>query len=319
MIEYISFALPLISLFLYAVLFCIECGASIFVWTPHFFSNDAVVRSHINPIRETTNVFLIFTLISVIAFFPGAFLSWSYALIIPFFIFLLLMSLRAIGLFYIFYRGLKSTVMKIMFSLSSLLAPAVLFGGTVPFFLKGTDPLAYAALPLTIAIAISAIASTMFLSSVFFDWLRVRKGLHENRRIYLMGLGSFMLFFLSSFFTIYMLKISSRHVFNHTVHLLPAIALVNILELFTFLGIKKFSVSARFWIGIVSFGSLFWTIAIASLPYIIYPSYTIFDAFTDMGSAKLMLAVSSIGIILTIPSLFLLYSTVMKKEELDKS
>jgi cytochrome bd-type quinol oxidase subunit 2 len=185
-IEYAAIGLTLASLFVYTVLFSIECGAPLFLWKPHLFSGNRAPRKnaiqYIAPLWEATNVFLVFAIVSFIAFFPGAVPIWGAALIVPFFIFLAVMGLRTLGMLYFAYHGGTSPRGALLLFLINLAAPAVLVGGTVPFFLTGSavpswETAWYGAL---------AVVTTLLISLSFFDYLARRNSAALFRFIFIL-------------------------------------------------------------------------------------------------------------------------------------
>src|ERR1039457_5504179 len=133
--EYLAVLLVIVLLLIYAILFSIECGATMFIAAPELLGGNDLIYKYISPAWETTNVFLVTALVSLIAFFPKALPVWGVALIGPFLVFLLAMGARVIGMLYVFYSEGKNRAMRILLLVVSLSAPAILAGGLLPFFI----------------------------------------------------------------------------------------------------------------------------------------------------------------------------------------
>ncbi len=308
MIEYLAAILPLISLFIYAVLLSIECGTAIFVNVPALLGDEELIRAYINPVWETTNVFLVFAFVSVIAFFPGALPVWGHSLVVPFFFFLACMGLRVIGMLYVFYKGGKSRAMKLLFLVAALAAPAVLAGGVLPYLLTGNMPYGPMEWILAADCAVLAVFFLLFISSSFFAYLADRKGLRAATHLRSSAVVSFLFFVAALAFSFPIVGSAVPHLIQSMLAYLPAFCAVIILEfIIMVLAEGRKGDAARFWSGIVFFGFIFFGVAFSELPYLIYPSITIYNTFADPGAATAMLGVFVVGALITLPALALLY------------
>ncbi len=176
MLAYFAIGLVVISLFLYALLFMIECGATVLIASPRLSDGrDDGVYAYIGPVWETTNVFLIFALVSFIAFFPGAVPIWGSALAVPFLLFLAVTGVRVVFMLYVFYHRAASRAIRVLLAVFALAAPAVFAGAIVPFFLTGEMPYGSAAWLLAAVLAAFTLAATLLISSSFFSYLETRR------------------------------------------------------------------------------------------------------------------------------------------------
>jgi cytochrome d ubiquinol oxidase subunit II len=293
--EYLAASLVIVSLFIYAVLFSIECGATIFIAVPGLLGGDEAVHRYINPAWETTNVFLVTALISLIAFFPGAVPVWGVALIVPFFFFLLVMGVRVIGMLYVFYKEGENRAMKWLLAAASVAAPAVLAGGLLPFFVAGTMPYGAGAWLLAAGFALFTLASTIFISSSFF------------RPMERFARAALMFFLTAAMFLIATLFRAAPHLATGVASALPALAALAILDLALFFTAWGRRQRMRFFSAVALFAAFFFAVMFSQLPYVIYPSVTIFSAFTDPASAQIILGAFGIAAIFLVPALGLLY------------
>ncbi len=303
--EYIAALLVIASLLIYAILLSIECGATIFIAFPKLLGENDLIYKYIGPAWETTNVFLVTALVSLIAFFPKALPVWGVALIVPFLVFLLAMGVRVIGMLYIFYSRGTNRAMRLLLLVAGLAVPAILAGGLLPFFISGTMPYRSTEWALALVFGLLAVASTMLISSSFFQYLNRRSKQTESLNTF--ARLSLLLFLAVALISIIIIGHIAPHllfVVGYYFLELVALAILNLLVLFMKDGGRP---TLRFICAVALFAVLFFTILFSQLPYIIYPTVTIFSAFTDPASAATMLGALGIALLFLIPSLALLY------------
>ena len=313
---YLAAAIVIVSLFIYAILFSIECGATLFIFAPKLAGKEAdnLIRRYINPAWETTNVFLIFALLWLIAFFPGATPVWGRALIIPFLIFLIAMGVRSVGMLYIFYKEGESRAMKLLLLIASLAAPMALAGGVFPFFILGNIPYTIPTLLLALCFAGMAFLTTLFISSSFFDYLAARNKYDTRGTLTRFARSAMIAFIAGAFLLLYALRNIAPRIAMGMQECIPLITTLAILNLlFKFFVARRYH-ATHFMLAIALFGVLFSSVIFSQLPYIIYPTVTIFSSFTDLASANIMLSASGIAALVIIPSLGLLYALVISKK-----
>jgi cytochrome d ubiquinol oxidase subunit II len=321
MIQYLAALPAIISLFIYAILFSIECGATLFVFAPGLLGagedGDRMVRGYVNPAWEATNVFLIFALLWLIAFFPVAVPVWGHALILPFLLFLIIMGIRSVGMLYVFYKEGTNRVIKLLLVVASFAAPMALAGGVLPFFITGITPYGATQLFLAFHLACVAFFATLFISSSFFRYLAARNKLRTTGSLDSLTFGAMIAFIAIIFLSFLAFKNIMPRIASGTQAYLPLIAALAIINLiFAPLPTKRCS-GARFVLALALFGATFFAIMLAQLPYVIYPAMTVFSTFTDPASAKIMLEASGIAAIVILPSLGLLYHLVTTKKDPD--
>ena len=303
--EYLAALLVIVSLLIYGILFSIECGATIFVAFPELLGGNDLVHKYINPAWVTTNVFLVTALVSLIAFFPKALPVWGVALIVPFLVFLLVMGVRVIGMLYVFYSSGTNRAMRLLLLVAGLAAPAVLAGGLLPFFISGVMPYGGSEWTLALSFGSLALVSTMLISSSFFQYLNRRS--RPSTALNTFANASLVLFLAVALISLVLIGTIAPHlIFGVEYYLteLVAFAMLNLLFLFTKSGKSP---GLRFISAVALFATLFLVVLLSQLPYIVYPSITIFSAFTDPASAGIMLGAFGIALIFLIPSLALLY------------
>ena len=318
---------------MYVILLCVECGATIFIFWPVLLENSNannsacsgntdLVHAYMNPVWETTNVFLVFAIVSLIALFPAATPVWGAALIVPFFIFLVVAAVRVTGMLYVFYRNGNSRAMKAMLFIAAMLAPAVLLGGTVPFFLTGALPHDASTWELAIAIGLFGAAGVISFSTLFFDYARAKRGannrdannnhstatLKHSSPLRALTIASFSVLLACFALAELFLYRAAPHAFSWTA--LYAAAALGLITLALLMLVKKsgrVTTAIKFLLGALFFGVVYFGVVFAQLPYVVYPTLTVLNSFTDPQSAIVLLSVFAVGIVITVPALILLY------------
>jgi cytochrome d ubiquinol oxidase subunit II len=303
--EHLAALLVIVSLLIYAILFSIECGATIFIAFPKLLGGNDLVYKYIGPVWETTNVFLVTALVSLIAFFPKALPVWGVALIVPFLVFLLVMGIRVIGMLYVFYSEGRNRAMRLLLLAAGLAAPAVLAGGLFPFFISGGMPYSGGEWVLALVFGSLALVSTALISSSFFQYLNRRSKQIKSSNAFVKF--SLFLFLAIALISVMLIKRIVPHlIFGIKLYLPELVALAVLNLMFLFIKDAKYS-GLKFISALALFAVLFLAILWAQLPYVVYPTVTIFSAFTDPASAGIMLGAFGIALIFLIPSLALLY------------
>lgn len=297
--EILVLVIPTFSLFLYILLSSIEFGLSFFVLFPRFIQYKNTINEYLNPIWETTSVFLVFSLTSLFACFPGATAKWGTDLFTITFIVLAVFGLRIICILFRQYSSIKSRVIDTLYFLLSFIIP-VLFSLILLYFFTGSWK-NYIEKPLFLWIALTSITYILTMASAFFRAYTKNELLTQITRI------SGTLFLLIS--TIFLIEISFSlpYLFENT-HLETWIAGLMILWIFGILiSETRRAYFFNFIFLILYTGTLFWGLFIAHLPYIVYPDTTISSSITSLTSLTFIEWSFGIGMIILIPSLFLLY------------
>jgi cytochrome d ubiquinol oxidase subunit II len=215
------------------------------------------------------------------------------------------MGVRVIGMLYVFYSSGTNRAMRLLLLVAGLAAPAILAGGLFPFFISGAMPYHSTEWTLALVFGLLALVSTMLISSSFFHYLNRRSKQIESLRTFVKS--SLLLFLAVALISIIVISHIAPHLILGLEQYLPELTALAILNLLFLFMKKGGSPGLRFVSALALFAVLFFAIAISQLPYIVYPSITIFSAFTDPASAGIMLGAFGIALIFLIPSLALLY------------
>jgi cytochrome d ubiquinol oxidase subunit II len=162
-----------------------------------------------------------------------------------------------------------------------------------------------------------ALASTLFLSFSFFEYLAARRGMRVTHSFDFFTIFFALIFVLISIFLFLTLPVVAPHI-AAALEESAAIPFFSGLSLLTFVlmmpSYKKYK-GRRVALAITLFATVFFGIACAQLPYLIYPAVTLAGSFTDGATARAMFWVLGGGAVITVPSLFLLYYLFVYKHK----
>ena len=305
--EILIIFIPSFSLFLYILLSSIEFGSSFFTLFPELIKEKNIVKDYLNPVWETTSVFLVFSLTSLFACFPGATARWGTDLFTITFLTLAIFGLRIICILFRQYSSVKSRFINILYFLLSFIIP-ILFSLIFLYFFTGSWK-EYIKEPLYLWLALATLTCILTIASTFFRAYKKNELLTKLARI------SGTLFLLTS--TIFLIKISSAlpYLFENN-HIETWMACLMILWIFAILISETRKAYLSIFIFIVLYiGTLFWGLFLAHLPYIVYPNTTISSSITSLTSLSLIEWSFGIGMIILLPALFLLYKLFLFKKD----
>jgi cytochrome d ubiquinol oxidase subunit II len=300
----IAYGIACIFLFLYLVLSSIEFGAAFYMLLPESILERSTVRTYVNPIWETTNIFLIFFVMMIFSCFPRAVPMLS-LLIFPiveaalvFFVF------RILGILGLFYGDSGKLVWRILFFVGSWGA-ALILGGFYHVVVAGTRM----SLPpdiLTTSLILLIISTMLLLSSTFFLMFTSRHRFHPYlaRLSYaslLTWYGAAALYLVGPFR-------AAPYMLDHLTAATNGFIAVTLVTITIPVFIRQRYFAVGFIASIIAFAMLFFGSAYMHLPYLVYPAMTISDAFTSTAIFHAILLSGAVGALFLIPALYLLYA-----------
>ena len=116
----VAYGLVTLFICLYAASSSIEFGTSLLILSPIPLVDNATVRRYLNPIWESTNVFLVFALVGTVMFFPLAIPAISVAIFPTVMVSLFFFVLRAIGILGLMYYGSTAPWLRYLFAIGSV-------------------------------------------------------------------------------------------------------------------------------------------------------------------------------------------------------
>ncbi|WP_413380866.1 cytochrome d ubiquinol oxidase subunit II [Alkalihalobacillus sp. 1P02AB] len=320
-LEIIGVSVLWLFLFGYVIVASIDYGAgffnaySILTGKQHIVSN--VIQRYLSPVWEVTNVFFVFFFVGIVGFFPETAYYFGTILLIPGSIALILLAIR--GSYYAFesYGKKGHKGYAFMYGASGILIPASLSivltiseGGFVSME-TGNPTLDYLALftsPLTWAIVVLSIIAVLYISAVFLTWYANETG--DKKATSLMRKYA-LIWAIPLIVAASGIIIELRgHNFEHYTRILDLwwmFAISFILWLGTvWLLWKKRNYALSLWLLIGQFAFAFFGYGISHYPYLLYPYLTIYDGFTNEAMAIALIIAFVLGMMLLIPSLYLL-------------
>lgn len=324
MVEIQLLGITVLWLFLYGYLMVasIDFGAGFFAYYGKVTKQDHVINTlisrYLSPVWEVTNVFFVFFFVGIVGFFPDTAYYYGTALLIPGSISLVLLAIR--GSFYAFgnYGSRENGLYLFLYGATGLLIPASLStaltiseGG---FIEKQGEAVVFLAKelltnPYSWSVVILAIVSVLFISASFLTYYAARADDHKALEI----LRRFAMFWspptiLASFLVFVSL---SQHNVRHFENMVERYWWMFVLSLLCFsiasvliwmhrnYGTAFIFVMFQFFFAFFGYGA-------SHLPYILDPYITIYSGYTNETMGMTLVIVFILGLLLLIPSLFLL-------------
>ncbi|MGM8214554.1 cytochrome d ubiquinol oxidase subunit II [Bacillaceae bacterium W0354] len=310
-----------IFLFGYIIIASIDFGAGFFSAyselsnTRHILHN--IIQRYLSPVWEVTNVFLVFFFVGIIGFFPSTAYYYGTVLLVPVSISIILLAIR--GSYYAFqtYGAKDSKVYIFLYGVAGLLIPASLSivltiseGGFVEM-IDGNPVLLYEKLffsPLTWSIVILSVVSVLYISATFLTaYADVAKDYRAREILRKYALLWSVPTILSALLIIWQLKFHNAEHYNNIIDFWWIFGLSSIFFVITvWLLFKRKAYSLAFWSLVLQFALAFFAYGISHYPYLLYPYLTIYDGFTNDAMATALVIVFVLGLLLLLPSLWLL-------------
>ncbi|MBW7454463.1 cytochrome d ubiquinol oxidase subunit II [Paenibacillus sepulcri] len=321
--EVLGISVLWVFLFGYLIVASIDFGAGFFSYYStvtgkrHLIQN--IIERYLSPVWEVTNVFLVFFFVGIVGFFPDTAYYYGTALLVPGSVAIVLLAVR--GAYYAFsaYGSKKNNRFYIMlYGASGLLIPAALStvmtiseGGYIAVDANGKVSFLFSRLltsSYSWTVVLLALVSVLYISAMFLSYYanraNDRNAFEVVRKYALAWSGPTILSSLLVFFAI------RNHNPEHF-HQMQSYAWMFVLSFACFL-IAVYLLYTRKRLGLsfifvmLQFGFAFFGYGAAHLPYILYPYLTIYDNFTSEPMALALIAVFILGLLLLIPSLYLL-------------
>ncbi|MDV6377746.1 cytochrome d ubiquinol oxidase subunit II [Sporosarcina sp. GW1-11] len=320
-IEILGITVLWVFLFGYIMIGAIDFGAGFFnaysllTGKKRILTN--VIQRYLSPVWEVTNVFLVFFFVGMIGFFPKTAFYYGTILLVPVSFGIILLAVR--GSYYAFEtygaRGHKGY--SLVYGVAGLLLPASLSivltiseGGFVEL-VDGQPILDYWKLftsPLTWSIVVLSIAATLYISSVFLTWYANKAGDLEATQL----LRKYALIWaLPTIITaggiIVELRRHNPLHYENIQRFWPLFLLSFLLFIGTvFLLWKRRQYGLAFGLLAGQFVFAFFGYGASHYPYLLYPYLTIYDSFTNPAMAIALVVAFVFGLLLLIPSIYLL-------------
>lgn len=319
--EIIGITVLWLFLYGYLIIASIDFGAGFFAFYAKITKRDhitnQIISRYLSPVWEVTNVFLVFFFVGIIGFFPSTAYYYGSALLVPASFAIVLLAIR--GSFYAFenYGSKQSNVYMFLYGATGLLIPASLSvaltiseGGFITEE-NGVVSLKYLELftsPLAWSIVALAITALLFISASFLTYYASRAddqpALNLVRRWALFWATPTIIMALTTMIALG--QRNERH-FNNMLDLWWIFGLsmgffliaMGLLYIGRNYGSAFIAIMLQFFFAFFGYG-------LAHYPYLLDPYIHIQDSVTNeaMGIALIVAFIG--GLLLLIPSLFLL-------------
>ncbi|GAE26088.1 cytochrome d ubiquinol oxidase subunit II [Halalkalibacter wakoensis JCM 9140] len=333
-IEVLGISVLWLFLFGYVIVASIDFGAGFFnastIITKKHHIVNTVIQRYLSPVWEITNVFLVFFFVGMIGFFPQTAYYFGTVLLIPISISIILLVLR--GSYYAFSTyGTKGHFgYTLMYGVTGVLIPASLStalivsqGGFIVETASGRIDLDYMALltsPFAWSIVALSLVSVLFISASFLAYYSSVAEDWDALKLFkkYTWIWSFPTMFTALGIIIEMKWHNPAH-FEGLLALwwLFALSFACFVVSLWLLKTKRYGWSFIF--VVLQFAIAFYAYGVSRYPYLLYPYLTIYDSFTNQTMAYALIIVFVLGLMLLIPSLYLVFKLfIMNKPYIKK-
>lgn len=308
-------------LYLYVIIASIDFGAGFFNFYSKLTGDDniisPIIARYLSPVWETTNVFFVFFFVGIVGFYPDTAYYLGTTLLIPGSIALILLSIR--GSYYAFnsYNTESKLSWSALYGVTGLLIPASLSialviseGGYIEETATGID-LNFEELIFSTygwSVVFLAIISVLYISSGFLTFYAAKA---EDNKASELTRTWFLIWTLPTLVITQFTFLGLRdHNYEHFAaaqdywYLFGLSLLAMIIAVFLIW--KRRNYGTAFIMIMLQYGFAFYGYGISKLPYILYPYVNINDAVVNENMAFALTVVFILGLLLLIPSLFLL-------------
>ncbi|SDZ10748.1 cytochrome d ubiquinol oxidase subunit II [Evansella caseinilytica] len=319
--EVVGIAVLWTFLYGYLIVASVDFGAGFFsYYTKRTNKNHIthnIIQRYLSPVWEVTNVFLVFFFIGIVGFFPSTAYYYGTALLVPGSVAIILLALR--GSYYAFatYGAKDSPLYTFLYGATGLLIPAslstVLTISEGGFVIKenGNVRLLYGELFGSLyswGVVLLAIVSVLFISASFLTYYASRA--KDEGALKLLRKYALIWSFPSILMGIIVFFLLSKRNLEHYQNMVDlwwmfAVSLAAF-AIATYLIWKKRNYGLAFIMVMVQYFAAFFGYGAAHLPYLLYPYLTIYDGFTNETMAIALIIAFIAGLLLLIPSLYLL-------------
>ncbi|CAM3944497.1 cytochrome d ubiquinol oxidase subunit II [Alkalicoccus chagannorensis] len=319
--EIIGITVLWLFLYGYLIVASVDFGAGFFSYYTKRTKKDhkihSIIQRYLSPVWEVTNVFLVFFFIGIVGFFPDTAYYYGTALLIPGSVAIILLAIR--GSYYAFatYGAKESSFYNFLYGATGLLIPASLTtvltvseGGYIQ--VQGDNvQLLYGELFTSLyswGVVILAVVSVLFISAAFLTYYAARAkdqtALELLRKYALIWAGPAIGMGIIVFFLL------GRRNPTHFEGMLDlwwmfAVSFAAFAGALYFIWKRK-KYGTAFILVMVQYFAAFFAYGAAHLPYLLYPYLTIYDGFTNDAMALALVIAFIAGLLLLIPSLYLL-------------
>lgn len=319
--EIVGISVLWIFLFGYVIVASIDFGAGFFSlysqWTGQRHVLHRIIQRYLSPVWEVTNVFLVFFFVGIVGFFPKTAYYYGTALLIPVSVSIILLAIR--GSYYAFntYGKNENKLFTALYGITGVLIPAsfttvltISEGGFIEETEQGivllTSELFTSAFSWSVVLL--ALVSVLFISASFLVYYARQAG--DDKAVKLLrkyALGWSFPSIVSAILVFYTLREHNPLHFENMLDIVWMFALSLICFLIAVrLIYRQKAYGTAFLMVVLQYAFAFFAYGISHYPYLLYPLLTIYDGFTNETMAIALIIAFLGGLLLLIPSLYLL-------------
>ncbi|QTM99205.1 hypothetical protein ERJ70_07765 [Sediminibacillus dalangtanensis] len=325
-------------IFIYSVMATMDFGAGF--WSLVYINKEKtnatnIANRYLSPTWEVTNVFIVAIVVALFSFFPGATFTLGTVLLIPGSIILLLLAVRSGFLVFSHIAEEYRKPLTYISGVTGFLIPGLLIlvlpvtHGNYIEVRNGVEQLLFGEL-LTSYHAWSfigfAISSTLFLSSLLLADFSNHADEQEAYKIYrrdalLLGPVTLLMAFLVIFTMRYEAVWMYQGMMEHLPFLLASVFAFLLAGLFLYLPLGKRKLGwPRIAVIVIVLQYLLASYAYgrAHLPYLVYPTITIEDGFTNPNAFRALFVSYIFGFAILFPGFIYFWKLFMKDKRYAK-
>lgn len=288
---------------MYMTLTSLEAGAAFFLLFPHILGPKTDIKTLMSPAWEVTNVFLVFTVVGLLSFFPPALVFLTTHLFVVFSIAAIVIAIRALAVMLLFYGQSERQLWRWLFFVCSCLIPLLLLSVITLSLLGPTQ----ASFGVYLSLAGVSLAVIFWLSSSFFAFFE-KTATPELGQLNTVSGWAFLGF---SGLTIFILHGFASYLFANSVVGMSMGILLVLAWLVSALARTLARAKWAFMTAVLTVLLLVMGLSILHLPYIIYPDITLASSFVGQSTFSVLIIGFVIGMIFVLPGLYLLYGLIL--------
>ncbi|MBO9129967.1 cytochrome d ubiquinol oxidase subunit II [Bacillus sp. 165] len=319
-------------IFVYSILGSIDFGTGFWsmIYANHSTLAGKLANKYLSPTWELTNTILVFVVVAFLGFFPKAMYSLATAMFLPVTLILLLIAIRSTFMVFAYSLPRHEKSLRIISGITGLLVPALLItvipvtqGGFIES-VDGRETLLFGKLlssPSIYWYILFGLTSELFLSALFLADFSREQGSEETYLVYRKNaiiIGPATL--VTAVFALVTMEPEANWMLDNLIKQFPLFAISIALFVVGYsslwatnrarnsLGFARIAVLAV----IAQYGIASYGYGMAHLPYIVFPSITVFNSFTKLETFYNLLILYAVGIAILLPGFIFFWNLFLK-------
>jgi cytochrome bd ubiquinol oxidase subunit II len=325
----LALALTFVFFFIYAVFASVDFGAGVLYLVARVSGKSAAVSDVIHrfqsPVWEVVNVFLIFTVVALIGFFPPAAFFFGTSMLVPASVALVLMVFRGSFIVFQHYFDGEPVWLPWIHGICGLFVPAALVA-ILPLSEGGFDDYKNGILqvhflhlllsPVFWGFFLLALSSIGYFSTMYMTFNAKKHNKQVAERFFRpIALLTGPPTFLFAVFTTFALRFDAPWHYRQLLHFWPILGLSALLFLLAGRLIYVRSYGRAFLAAVLQYVLAVGAYGWSHLPYLMYPYLTLSNGFTTEPMFRALFVSLCVGLVVLIPAIWLFYRMFLQKGE----